>query len=154
DRILRPVAPPPDQPAMPRYEIFHDVLASAILDWRARYLQKQELAEAEKKEAIRQRGLRQAETLTGEQQRRAEEQARVAGRLRRILAALVMVSLLMVGVGIYAWVARAQAVAAQRTAEQARRTAEQQARTLRLSFSREFAAAAANNLDQDPERSL
>src|SRR5919202_4560875 len=29
-RILRPVGPPPDRPATPRYEIFHDVLAAAI----------------------------------------------------------------------------------------------------------------------------
>jgi hypothetical protein len=35
-RILRPVAPSPDKPAAPRYEIFHDVLAPAILDWRQR----------------------------------------------------------------------------------------------------------------------
>ena len=38
-RILRPVAPLPDQPTKLRYEIFHDVLAPAILDWRARYVQ-------------------------------------------------------------------------------------------------------------------
>lgn len=39
-RILRPVAPPPDQLDAPtRYEIFHDVLAPAMLDWRQRYLQ-------------------------------------------------------------------------------------------------------------------
>ncbi len=39
-RILRPVAPPPDQLNAPtRYEIFHDVLAPAMLDWRRRYLQ-------------------------------------------------------------------------------------------------------------------
>lgn len=39
-RILRPVAPPPDQAdAPPRYEIFHDVLAPSMLDWRRRYLQ-------------------------------------------------------------------------------------------------------------------
>jgi hypothetical protein len=36
-RILRPVTPPPDQPQVARYEIFHDVLAAAILDWRERY---------------------------------------------------------------------------------------------------------------------
>ena len=35
-RILRPVAASPDAPAAPRYEIFHDVLAPAILDWRQR----------------------------------------------------------------------------------------------------------------------
>lgn len=39
-RILRPVAPPPDQLNAPtRYEIFHDVLAPAMLDWRRRYLE-------------------------------------------------------------------------------------------------------------------
>jgi hypothetical protein len=37
-RILRPVAPSPEQPTVMRYEIFHDVLAPAILDWRERYL--------------------------------------------------------------------------------------------------------------------
>src|SRR5215813_255666 len=35
-RIVRPVAPPSDQPKALRYEIFHDVLAPAILDWRRR----------------------------------------------------------------------------------------------------------------------
>jgi hypothetical protein len=36
-RILRPVAPPAGLPGALRYEIFHDVLAPAVLDWRARY---------------------------------------------------------------------------------------------------------------------
>jgi hypothetical protein len=38
-RVLRPVAPPVGLPGALRYEIFHDVLAPAILDWRARYNQ-------------------------------------------------------------------------------------------------------------------
>jgi WD40 repeat protein len=54
-RILRPVAPPPDQPTAPRFEIFHDVLAPAILDWRARHVQTQERTEA-KKQLARERG--------------------------------------------------------------------------------------------------
>ena len=83
-RILRPVAPPPDQPDKPRYEIFHDVLALAILDWRARHVQEQERAAAAKREAARQHELEQAQTLAREQERRAEEQARIAGRLRRL----------------------------------------------------------------------
>jgi len=37
-RVLRPVDPSPKRPDEPRYEIFHDVLAPAILDWRARHL--------------------------------------------------------------------------------------------------------------------
>lgn len=42
-RILRPVEPAPQRPDVPRYEIFHDVLAPAILDWRRRYLEAREL---------------------------------------------------------------------------------------------------------------
>jgi hypothetical protein len=71
-RILRPVRPP-DQQAPVRYEIFHDVLAPAVLDWRARYVQAQKQAEAEQR--------------AQEQQQRAEEQARVAERLRQALHA-------------------------------------------------------------------
>jgi WD40 repeat protein len=37
-RILRPVAPPPGEDRSSRFEIFHDVLAPAVLDWRARFL--------------------------------------------------------------------------------------------------------------------
>jgi WD40 repeat protein len=46
-RILRPAATEAD--IRERYEIFHDVLADAILDWRRRYLEKQKF-EAEKAE--------------------------------------------------------------------------------------------------------
>jgi len=35
-RIVRPVPPPPGRESGPRYEVFHDVLADPILDWRAR----------------------------------------------------------------------------------------------------------------------
>jgi hypothetical protein len=46
-RILRPVAPPGGR-GPTRYEIFHDVLGLAILDWRTRYLKDRELADAVK----------------------------------------------------------------------------------------------------------
>jgi WD40 repeat protein len=52
-RVLRPVAPPPDQPGGLRYEIFHDVLAAAILDWRSRWRQaevERELEESRKEQ--------------------------------------------------------------------------------------------------------
>jgi WD40 repeat protein len=39
-RILRGVAPPPDRPGAVRYEIAHDVLAAAVLDWRARRIER------------------------------------------------------------------------------------------------------------------
>lgn len=35
-RIVRPIAPSPGRPTVARFEIFHDVLAPAILDWRQR----------------------------------------------------------------------------------------------------------------------
>lgn len=52
-RILRPVAPSPNQPGVLRYEIFHDVLAPAILDWRTRYLDKKALAHERKRLRLR-----------------------------------------------------------------------------------------------------
>jgi hypothetical protein len=44
-RILRSVAPAGGQGPM-RYEIFHDILGPAVLDWRARKLKDRELADA------------------------------------------------------------------------------------------------------------
>jgi Novel STAND NTPase 1 len=35
--VLRAVPPPLDSPESPRYEIFHDVMVPAVLDWRHRY---------------------------------------------------------------------------------------------------------------------
>ncbi len=45
-RVLRPIAPPPQQPHVTRYEIFHDVLAPAILDWRRRFVERKRAADA------------------------------------------------------------------------------------------------------------
>ncbi len=94
ERILRPVDPAPNQPGVQRYEIFHDVLAPAVLDWRMRYMQEKNQAQAEKKaaeeaarkeqEAARSLKLQQAEELAEAQRARAEEQERrfEAERLR------------------------------------------------------------------------
>ncbi len=45
-RVLRPVGED-------AYEIYHDVLAVAVLDWRGRYLHTRELAEAERRRRLR-----------------------------------------------------------------------------------------------------
>jgi CHASE2 domain-containing sensor protein len=37
-RIVRPIPPPPGRDGSARYEVFHDVLAAPILDWRARQM--------------------------------------------------------------------------------------------------------------------
>ena len=71
--ILRPVAPPPGEQSAPRYEIYHDVLAGAILDWRNRHAQ----AELRQKTEVAQKEAREA------QQR--EETERRRGRVLRVL---------------------------------------------------------------------
>jgi WD40 repeat protein len=40
-RIVRPVGPSPGKPDVQRYEIFHDVLAQPVLEWRSQYLARQ-----------------------------------------------------------------------------------------------------------------
>lgn len=126
-RILRPVAPPLDQPETPRYQIFHDVLAVAILDWRRRYLYERErVAEAQRQEEERRRA---------ESEARTQERARVATQLRWLRTALVLVTVLALGfLAFYALQERQRAHAAARAA-----------------VSRELAMASLNNLEADPE---
>src|SRR5215813_635447 len=95
-RILKTVQAP-NQPS--RYEIFHDVLANAILDWRARYVQEQRLqAEREK-----------AATLLAKQQKRTKY-------ARLIIIGLLLVGVVIIYLGIKAHqgrlVARARELAA------------------------------------------
>lgn len=82
-RVLRLVSPPE------RYEIFHDVLGPAALNWRTRYFQEQERATAE----------RRAE----EQRLRAEEKERAAKRLSRFAGGLLVVSCLAIAAAVYGW---------------------------------------------------
>lgn len=94
-RILRPVDPPLDQPSAPRYEIFHDVLAPAVISWCGAYLQAKRNAEAEQR--------------AREQEQRANEQARVARRLRLLVAAMTVMVLLALSSAIYAFTLRREA---------------------------------------------
>ena len=81
-RILRSVPPPLDQPDEPHFEIFHDVLAQGILDWRTRYVQAQQREEAERQ-------------LAGERRRVA--------RLWLVLIGSSLVLIGMVGLAIFAF---------------------------------------------------
>lgn len=98
-RILRSVAASSDQP---RYEIFHDVLAPAILDWRARYVKAQEQAEAEKQ-------------LVRERQR--------VTRLRLGVIGLFLLLIAMVGLAVYAFQQRNAATQERNRAEEQTRLA-------------------------------
>jgi hypothetical protein len=119
-RILAPVTTTTDGRQEVRYEIYHDSLAQAILDWRRRYNEEQRRIAQElqlKTERDRQqRELEQAQALAAAQreraeaeQRRAEEQARAAKRLRALLVALALVSTLVLASAIYAWMLRQKA---------------------------------------------
>lgn len=81
-RIVRPVPPLSNQPPeATRYEVFHDVLALAIRDWRRKFLQfkqNQSWKEPAKRKNI---------------QRKVEEQAKTIQRLRILLVMLIILSL-------------------------------------------------------------
>jgi WD40 repeat protein len=121
-RILRPVAGPRGGTIARRYEIFHDVLAPAILHWRSRYLQ-QQAADAE---------LARRLELEAAERRAVEEQARAYRRKARARGALalgmVFVLLIVVTAAILAVqqakAARKGRIAAQASALTARATAE------------------------------
>ena len=137
ERILRPVNLKIGQSEESGYEVFHDALVPAILDWRTRFEQTQERADAE----------RRAE----EQRQRADEQTRVAGRFRWLTIALGVMFVIALGALVIAGYALKTAEERRIEAVEAQKTAEQHARH---SGSRELAVAATNNLHIDPERSV
>jgi WD40 repeat protein len=92
ERILRKLPPPAgkSQPA-DRYELFHDVLAPAIVDWRRRALEeRRHAAEARERERL-EREKHEAEERTREEaRRRLAFQRLAAGALALLLVAAVL----------------------------------------------------------------
>lgn len=126
-RILRGVASPTGEEDEQRYEIFHDVLAAAILDWRARYMQTRELA--------------------GQQLKLAAERKRI-NRLRLALAGAVGVALLIVLAAVLALYAYRQKV----IADQQRAFADNQAALAAARL--KILTEAANELDPVKARAI
>ncbi|HKG58998.1 MAG TPA: WD40 repeat domain-containing protein [Pyrinomonadaceae bacterium] len=83
-RILQPVAPLSDPKAPPHYEIYHDVLAPAILDWRARFMLVQDWT-------------RHKEDMELEQRRVSYWRLRLIALAVLILALIVSVSIILTG---------------------------------------------------------
>lgn len=110
NRILTPVAPAPDQPAHERYQIFHDVLAAAVLDWRNKYAK-----------AVEQRA---AQALAEDERRKAEHEARIAARLRKLLALVAALCVVVTLMALYAWRQTRTAQAGRRAADESRLQAE------------------------------
>lgn len=102
-RILRPVAPPPGELDGSRYEIFHDVLAPAILDWRTRYVQARDRAEAEQKLAE-----------TEAQARRERRRARI---FRVVAAVAVAAAMVAAALGFWAYERQQEARSARKAAD-------------------------------------
>jgi hypothetical protein len=111
-RILSNIGPPPGatNAGLDRYQIFHDVLARAVLDWRLRHMG------AREKEAIRRREL---ETRERERNAMAER----ARQLRRRYTGTVMVAVGAAVLAVYALVQRGAAERAKTEALAARDSA-------------------------------
>ncbi|MBI3538082.1 MAG: PD40 domain-containing protein, partial [Chloroflexi bacterium] len=135
-RVLRSIAPPPEQPSMIRYEIFHDVIAPAILDWRRRFVAKQEAEHARKEE--RERRLRLIRRI-----------AVTAGAI--LLFVFAGLTLIAIRQTLYAQAAETEAETQRDSAVQARATSE----SLRqINYARQLAFTAIGELQVDPERSI
>jgi CHASE2 domain-containing sensor protein len=81
ERILRPI-PAPEPGGVTRHELYHDVLAPAVHDWRRRHVEEQT-----------KRGLAQARERT----------RRLQVRNRRLSAAVIALTAIAVALGLYVW---------------------------------------------------
>ncbi len=121
-RVLREVSAPDDDPAKARFEIFHDVLAAVIVDWRRRYMTEQaKLEEAQAAEAKRLEDAKAAEV-------KRLEDARAADTKRRetLLRSGSVVLLLLTGLSAFAFYQSIQSARQSQIAEKERQRAEEQ----------------------------
>ena len=129
-RILRTVQAP-EQPA--RYEVFHDVLARAILDWRSRYVARQQQEKIRQEEQAR-----MAEEQEQAERRREKEKSRLMRRALIIMSGLLLVT---ISVMVFALVQRHRLIESQEKEEAAHKQAKKSADDLALAKSNELQAA-------------
>lgn len=118
NRILRSFASP-DRKGESSYEIFHDVLAEPILDWRRQYRHNQKLKEEKRKadeELSETKRRAEEEKKLAEARARADEQTKIAAILRLKNRALVLATAAAV---ILAFIAAWQYMRAERARHQA-----------------------------------
>lgn len=141
-RVLRPVQPPLGQTEL-RYEIFHDVLAPAILAWRERQLKTRAQAEAKAR----------AERAAAEARAKAEKAARrLIKALGWGLAAAVIIAVAAVLVTAYARRQQSQAEDAQAQLTQANE--ELKRAELKLKAQNEELVATASQRDEQNKQLL
>lgn len=114
-RILRTIQAP-GQPT--HYEIFHDVLAQAILNWRRRFVAQQ------LEEKIRQEEQERVKEAQSEAERRRELEG--ARRLRKLVTGLSVLTLVMAGVLVFGFYQRHRATKAVEQAIEAAKKEKQQ----------------------------
>lgn len=113
-RILRTIAPSANQAGTPpSYEIFHDVLAPAVLDWRRRFVEQQTLEEIRREEEEK----REQERAEREREQELEKSKEKSKRMRIIATVSLCIMVLLAGLTFYANLAKQQANRAREQAE-------------------------------------
>ena len=116
--ILRPVPPPAGVAGPPRYEIFHDVLGAAVLDWRRQYVAQAEASRALVAEREKARAEQEKAVAEGDKARAEARATRRRLRQTRLLAAGLAVVLLVAGVlGAYAYLSNREVMKEQALSE-------------------------------------
>jgi hypothetical protein len=108
ERVLRTVPPPAGSAEAPRYEIFHDVMAEAVLDWRRRYV-------GERQRMAREQALVLAREQAQNEQRKTRKRLR---RSRILSAALALLLLTTIAGGISTWSSSQKAASSRNDAQQ------------------------------------
>jgi CHASE2 domain-containing sensor protein len=85
ERILRPI-PSEERDGVARHEIYHDVLAAPIIDWRSRHVEEQRRAETE-----------------GRLAQARQRARRLEARNRRLSAAVIALTAVAIGLVLYLW---------------------------------------------------
>ncbi|MET0591468.1 MAG: hypothetical protein ABW133_02135 [Polyangiaceae bacterium] len=154
-RIVRPVEAPPDAAQVARYEIFHDMLAPAVLDWRKRHFAELDrVAIKRKAEEAQHRAEREAKQLAKQLQQEAE----AARRLTSLKNLLTVILILAVAVGVFAtvmWIkARQRKIAVIASLHEAEESQKKTEESQRIAEAQAIAYAALTSVAEDPERGL
>jgi WD40 repeat protein len=162
-RILRPVSASPDRRESPRFEIFHDVLASAVVDWSRRRLsaiehdKQQEDLRIKAGEAVDRERVLNAKL---EEQRRELKKFETARR-RTLVRGLVILGAALVGMfglAIFATIQRQEAQISATRATSSEAQAKDDAKRARnlatQALSSKLAISALNTRDQGLDLSL
>lgn len=130
-RILRTIAPSANLPGTPPcYEIFHDVLAPAVLEWRRRYVEQQTLEEIRREEEEK-RNQEQAEKARELELEHSREKSK---RMRILATAALCIMTLLTGWTFYAFQQRTEAIKAQKMAVASQALAQQRLHKIKNSI--------------------